>query len=122
MEMKALRQAIVPFCPAILLNQSASQSIPFPDALLYSKNLVYSPLIAEYWYNSEATIQNKEIYLGPQHSHECVSSQSSAKISTVLVSETLKTQLSLHRQDEQGGDPAWNILSATVKRGRNEED
>ena len=56
-EMKALGRVIVPVLAATLLNPSASQKIPFTEALLCVKNLVYFHLMAQYRDYTEATIE-----------------------------------------------------------------
>jgi len=71
-EMKALGRGIVPVFAAMLLNPSASQRIPFTEALLCVNNLVYFQLMAQYWYDTEATIKYMENYLEEFHCHKDV--------------------------------------------------
>lgn len=56
-EMKALRQVIVLISIVTCLNPSATQIIPFTEALLYVQSLVYFHLIVQYWYNTETAIK-----------------------------------------------------------------
>ena len=121
-EMKALGRVIVPVFAATLLNPSASQRIPFTEALLCVKNLVYFHLMAQYRYHTEATIEYMENYLEEFHRHKDVFSRFRASKSTKKVSEALKKQLTLDKQEERESDPAWNNLSAAAKRRRVDED
>jgi len=68
-EMKALGRVIVPVLAATLLNPSASERIPFPEALLCVKNLVYFHCMAHYQYHTEATMKYVENYLEEIHRH-----------------------------------------------------
>jgi len=61
-EMKALGRVIVPDFAATLLKASVSQKIPFTNALLCVKNLVYFHPMAQYRYNTEATSKYMENY------------------------------------------------------------
>ena len=54
--MKALGRVIVPVFTATLLNPLASQRIPFTEAQVSIKNLVYFHLMAQYEYYTEAMI------------------------------------------------------------------
>ena len=121
-EMKALGRGIVPVFAAMLLNPSASQRIPFTEALLCVNNLVYFQLMAQYWYDTEATIKYMENYLEEFHCHKDVFSWFCASKSTKKASEALKNQLTLHKQEEWESDPAWNNHSAAAKRTRVYED
>ena len=67
--MKSLGRVIVPVLVATLLNPSASEKIPFPEALLWVKNLVYFHYMAQYRYHTEATIEYMENYLEEFHHH-----------------------------------------------------
>jgi hypothetical protein len=69
-ERKALTRVIVPVFAVTLLNTSASQRIPFTEALLYVKNLVYFHRMAQYRYHTEATIEYMENYLEEFHCHK----------------------------------------------------
>jgi len=59
-EMQALGCVIVPVFTVTLLNPSASQKIPFTEALVCIKNLAYFHLMAQYWCHTEATIEYPE--------------------------------------------------------------
>jgi hypothetical protein len=120
--MKALGRVIVPVFVATVLNPSASQRIPFTEALLCVKNLVYFHLVAQYRYHTEATIEYVENYLEECHRHKDVYSQFCTSKSTKKVTEALKKQLTLDKQEERESDPAWNNLSAAAKRCRIDED
>jgi metal-sulfur cluster biosynthetic enzyme len=72
--MEALGQVIVPDIAVTLLNLSASQSIPFAEALLCIKNLGYIDLMAQYCYHTEATIEYMEDDLEDVPCHNNVSS------------------------------------------------
>jgi hypothetical protein len=74
-EMQALRSVVVPGFAATLSNPSASERIPFTEALLCVKNLVYFYLMAQYHYHTEATIEYMENYQEEFHSHKDVFSQ-----------------------------------------------
>jgi hypothetical protein len=121
-EMKALGCVIVSVFAATLLNPSASQRIPFTEALLCVKNLVYFHLIAQYQYHTEATIEYMENYLEEFHRQKDVFSRFCASKSTKKVLETLKKQLTLDKQDEWESDTAWNNLFAAAKRHHVDED
>jgi len=56
-EMKALRRMIVADFVASLLNLSATQNMPFNEALLYIKNSVYFHHMAQNQYHTETTIE-----------------------------------------------------------------
>jgi len=60
---------IVPVFGATLLNPSASQRIPFTEALLWVRNLVYIHLMAQDRYHTDATIEYMENYLDEFHRH-----------------------------------------------------
>jgi len=120
--MKALGRVIVRVFAATLLNPSESQRIPFTDALLCVKNSVNFHLMAQYRYHTEATIKYMENYLEEFHRHKDVFSRFRASKSTKKVSEALKKQLTLDKQEERESDPAWNDLSAAAKCRRVDED
>jgi len=120
--MKALGRVIVPVFAATLLNHSASQRIPFTEALLCVKNLLFFRLMAQYQYYTEATIEYMENYLKEFHCHKDVFSRFRASKSTKKVSEAMKMQLTLDKQEEWESDPAWNNLSAAAKGRRVDED
>jgi len=105
-EMNTLGRVIVPVFAATLLNTSASQRIPFTEALLCVKNLVYFHLMAQYQYHTEATIEYMENYLEEFHCHKDVFCRFRASKSTKKVSEALKKQLTLDKQEERESDPA----------------
>jgi hypothetical protein len=63
-----------------------------------------------------------ENYLQEFHRQKDVFSRFRARKSTKKVSEVLKKQLTMDKQEERESDPAWNILSAGAKRGRVDED
>jgi thiaminase len=121
-EMKALGRVIVPAFAATLLNPLASQRIPFTEALLCIKNLVYFHLMAQYQYHTEATTEYMENYLEEFHRPKDVFSQFRASESAKKVSEALKKQLTLDKQEERESDPAWNNVSAAAKSRRIYED
>jgi len=121
-EMNALGRVMVPVSAATLPNPSESQKIPFTEALLCVKNLVYFNLKAQYRYHTEATIEYMENYLEEFHRNKDVFSHLRASKSTKKVSEALKKQLTLDNQEEQGSDHAWNNLSAAAKHRRIDED
>ena len=63
-----------------------------------------------------------ENYLEEFHRHKDVFSRFRASKSTKKVSEALKKQLTLDKQEERESDPAWNDLSAAAKCRRVDED
>jgi len=83
---------------------------------------VYFHLMAQYRYHTEATIEYMENYLEQFHLQKDVFSRFRASKSTKKVSEALKKQLTLDKQEERESDPAWNNLSAAAKRGHVDED
>jgi len=95
-----LGRVIVPVFAVTLLNPSVSQRIPFTEALLCVKNFVYFHLMAQYWYHTEATIHYIENYLEEFHPHKDVFSRFCSSKSTKQVSEALKNQLTLDKQEE----------------------
>ena len=121
-ETKALGHVIVPVFVVTLLNTSASQRIPFTEALLCVTNFVYFQLMAQYQYHTEATIEYMENDLEEFHRHKDVFSRFSTSKSTKKVLEALEKQLTLDIQEEQESDPAWNNLSAAAKRHRIDEE
>jgi len=98
--MNALERGIVPVFAATLLNPMGSQKIPFTEALLCVKNLVYLHLVAQYRYHTEATIEYMENYLEEFTCHKDVFSRFRTSKSTKTFLEALKTQLSLDKQEE----------------------
>jgi len=78
--------------------------------------------MAQYWYHTEAMIQYMETYLEECHCHKDVFSWFHASKSTKQVSETLKLQLTLDKQEERECDPAGNNLSPAAKHCRVDED
>ena len=114
-QMKALGHENVPVLAVTLLNPSASQKIPFTEALLCVKNLLYFHLMAQYRYHTEAMIEYMEKYLGEFQHLRDVFSRFRASKSAKKVSEALKKQLTLARHEERESDPAWNNLSAAAR-------
>jgi hypothetical protein len=86
--MKALWCVVVPVFAASLLNPLASQIIPFSEALLWVKNVVYFHLMAQY--HTEATIKYMENYLEECDSHKDAISRFRTSKSTKMVFETSK--------------------------------
>jgi len=78
--------------------------------------------MAQYRYHTEATIEYMENYLEEFHRHKDVFSRFRNSKSTKKVSEALKMQLTLDKQEERESDPAWNNDSAAAKRRRVDED
>jgi len=115
-EMKELGHVIVQVLVATLLNPLAGQAIPFTESLLCVKNSVYFHLMAQYWYHTEAKIEYVENYVEEFHCQKDVLSRFRTSKSTKKVSEALKKQLTLDKQEERKSDPAWNNLSAASKR------
>jgi len=121
-ELNALGHVIVPVFMATLLNLTASQKIPFTEALLCLKILLYFHLMVQYRYHTEATIEYMENYLEEFHYHKDVFSRFRTSKSTKKVSEALKKQLTLDKQEERGSDPTWNDLSVAAKRSHVDEN
>jgi len=121
-EMKALGHVRVPSFAASLLNPSASQRIPFAEALVCVKNLVYCHHTAQYRYHTEATIEYMENHLDEFHHHKEVFSRFCASKSTKKFSEALKQQLTLDKQEERQSDSACKNLSVDAKCRRIDED
>jgi hypothetical protein len=121
-EMKALGRVIVPGFVGTHFNLSASQRIPFTEALLCVKNLVYFHLMSQYRYHTEAVLEYMDNYLEEFNLHKDVFSRFRASKSTKKTSEGMKTQLSLDTQEDREIDPTWNNLSAAAKRPRIDED
>jgi len=63
--MRALGSVIVSVFAATLSNPSASERIPFTEALLCIKNLGYNHRMAQYWYHTDATIDIGKKHLSP---------------------------------------------------------
>jgi len=74
-EMNALWRVVVPVLAVTLLNPSASERIPFTEAVLCVNNLVYFHLTAQYRYHTEATIEYMENYLEEFHHQKDVFSR-----------------------------------------------
>jgi hypothetical protein len=99
-EMKVLGRVIVPVFAETLLNTSASETIPFTEALLCIKNLVYFHLRAQYQYHTEVTIEYIENYLEQFHRDKDVLNRFRTSKSTKKILEALKKQLTLDKQEE----------------------
>jgi hypothetical protein len=97
-DMKPLGCVIVPVVVATLLHPSASQQIAFTDALLCFKNLVYFHCTAQHNYHTKTMIEYMENYLEDIHCHRDVFSRFYTSTSTKMVSESLKKQDSLGKQ------------------------
>jgi hypothetical protein len=121
-KMKAHGRLLHPVSAANLLNPSANQRIPFTEALLCIKNLVYFHLMAQYRYHTEATIEYIENYLEEFHCQKDIFSRFCSSKSTKKVLDTLKMQLTLDKQEEWESDPTWNKLSATANHRHVDED
>ena len=121
-EMKALGRVIVPVFAATHFNPSASQRIPFTEALLCVNNLLNCHLMAQYRYHSEAMIEYMENHQEEFHRHKDVFSRFCGSKSTKEVSEAMEKQLTLHKREEQESDPAWNNLSVAAKSCCGDED
>jgi len=121
-EMKAPGCVIVPVFAPTLVNPLASRRIPFTEALLCIKNIVYFHVMAQYWYHIEATIEYMEIHLEEIHLHKYDFSQFSTSKSTMKVSEALKEHPTLGTQGEWGSDHILNILSVAAKHHRVDEE
>jgi len=65
--MKSLRSVIIPLFAPTLSIDSASYRIPFTEALLCVKNIVYFHLMAQYQYHTEATIEYMENHVEEFH-------------------------------------------------------
>ena len=115
--MNVVGRVRVPVFTATLLNLSVSQRIPFTDALLCIKNLVYFHLMAQCQYHTEAMMEYMENYQEEFHRHNCVSSQFQGCKSTKMASEAFKTQHTLDKQEARKCDPAWDKLCAAAKCG-----
>jgi len=120
--MNTLGHVSDPVFVATLLNHSTSQRITFIEALLCVKNIVYSHVIAQYWYHTEATIRYLENYLEKFHCLKSIFHRLRASESTKKISEDLKKQLTLDKQEKRESDPTWNNLSAAAKCRHVDED
>jgi hypothetical protein len=120
--MKALGRVIVQVFAATLVNPSGSQRIPFTEALLCVKNLVYFHDMVQYRYHTEAMIEYMENYLEEFHRERDVFRGLRASKSTKKVLEALTNQHTLDKLEERESNPAWNNLSAAAKRCRIDED
>jgi len=78
--------------------------------------------MVQYGYHTKATIEYLENHLEVIHWHKAVFSPFRAIKSTKKVSEALKKQCTLAKQEEQESDPACNNLSAAAKRRCVDED
>jgi len=114
-EMKALGRVIFPCFAATILHPLASQRIPFTDALLSIKNIVYFHLIAQYQYHTQAKIEYMEDSLAEIDYHKDVLSRFCASKSTKMVSEASKKQLTLDNPEKWEGDPGWENHCAAPK-------
>jgi len=88
-EMNVLRRVIVPASVATLSNCLVSRKIPFTEALLCVKNIVYFHLLAQYQYHTEAMIRYMENYLEEFHCQKDSFSPFCASKSSTKVSEAL---------------------------------
>jgi len=120
--MKVLGCVIFPVFAVTLLNPLASLKIPFTEALLFDKNLVYFHLMAPYLYHTKAMISYMENYLEEYHCHKDVFSSFRTGESTKKISKDLKKQLTLDNQEERESDPTWNNLFAAAKCRHVDED
>jgi hypothetical protein len=98
-----------------LLNPSVRQRVPFADTLLYINNIGYFHPIAQFQYHTGASIKYIENYLHKFGSQKDVFSNCCPSKSTNKVSEALKTQVALVKQNEWESDPSWNNFTAAAK-------
>jgi len=120
--MKARSHVIVPVFAATLLNHLASQKIPFTEALLWVKNLVYVHIRAQYQYHTATTIEYMENDMEEFHRRRDDFSSLHTSKSTIKVSEALTKLLTPDTQEELESDTAWNTLSAAARHCRVDED
>jgi len=113
---QALSHVIVAVFTATLSNPSASQRIPFTDAQLYVKNWVCFHLLVQYRYHAEALIDYMEMYLDKFHYHKDVFCRFCSSKPTTKVSEAMKKQRTLFKQEERESNPAWNNHLEAAKR------
>ena len=85
-------------------------------------NLVYFHLIAQYRYDTQATILYMENYLEEFHRQNDVFSQFWASQSTKKVLEALKKKLTLDKQEQRESDPTCHNHPAAAKGLRVAED
>jgi len=121
-EMDALGCVTDPAHVATISNSLASPTIPFTEALFGIKNLVYFHLIAPYRYHTEDKTKYMENYLQDFHHYNDIPSQFHTSQSTNKVSEDLKKQRSLDKQEEWEWDPAWKRHSAAAEGSHIDED
>lgn len=98
--MDALGCVTDPAHVATISNSLVSPTIPFIEALFGLKNLVYFHLIAPYRYHTEDKTKYMENYLQDFHHYNDIPSQFHTSQSTNKVSEDLKKQRSLDKQEE----------------------
>jgi hypothetical protein len=113
---------IISVIAVTLLNTLGSQRIPFTEALLYVKKLLYFHRMAQYRYHTEATIQYVQNNQEECHLNNDVCSRCWASESTKKVSEALKKQLTLNKLEDWESDPGLNNPSAAAKHHRVDED
>jgi len=121
-KMKAQGCVIVPVFVATLLNHLASLMMPFTEALLWIKNLVYFHLMARYRYHLEARIKYMENLLEWFHYRKDVFSRFHDNKSKKMVSEALIMHRTLDNQEEQQHDPTCKNHFAVAKGRRVDED
>ena len=78
--------------------------------------------MVQYRYHSEVMIEYMEKCWEEFHPEKDAFSQFRASKSTKMVSEALKSQLTLDKQEEQNSNCTWNNLSVTAMRRRVDED
>jgi hypothetical protein len=110
MVIKAPGVVIVPVFTVTLLNTSATQRIPFSDALLCIKKFMDFHLMAQCQYHTEATIKYMENYLEEFHCHKNSISEFHASKTTKKVSEALKKLLTIHKLEERESDLLGQIF------------
>jgi len=69
----------------------------------------------QFRYHTEATMEYMEDHQEKFSHHKDVFCRFCASKSTMMVSEALKTQLTMDKLGEQDSNPAWNNLSAAAK-------
>jgi len=90
--------------------------------MLCVRNFVSFPLMAQCRYHTKATIEYLDNYREELLCHKDVFSRFRASKCTKTVSEALKKQLTLDKQEEWESDPTWNNLSAAAKCCRVDEN
>jgi hypothetical protein len=104
--MKALGRVSVPVSATTLLSPSVRQGIPFTEALLNIKNIVYFHHMPQYCYHTEASFKCMEDYLKKFHCHKDDLSPFRASKSTKIVSEALNKQFLFPTHEELQSDSA----------------